>query len=58
MVKAFLLGALASATQFPNFPINVGMTRPVYDDEGVIDHLLIVTASGLRFHLQLEAEQS
>ena len=57
-VKAFMLGMMAASVHFKHIPVVVADVEVVTDVEGIIDHLLLITTSGLRFHLRLEVEET
>lgn len=56
-VGAFMLGALAASTFARDFPIAVNSVEPVVDEDGVIDYLVVITRSGIHYHLRLDWER-
>ena len=58
-LKYLMLGAYRAVTLFnSNFPVKVDHVEENYDQNGQVETFTIVTASGLRFRVQVEMEQS
>lgn len=56
LLKYIILGAYRGMVPMPQFPVKVDHVEDIRDAEGIIQHFVIVTESGLRFRTCVEFE--
>ena len=52
-VRSMILGALTGALADVEFPVKVGTLRPIPDQHGTIQSVIVTTESGLRYRVEV-----